>query len=156
MTTNDTYELGVRLLKACYGGDQAEMESLLRQGANPNFRIPDGEKNPLNPNWKGSQHLDFYLQYSRRAALEEVNAMRAWAIVEELRSYCQSLGANTDLECAELYCLFTGNEEEQDEKREKMSKFADGLSSAFLDDVNKAMESWFLLNLDHFRVRCPG
>jgi hypothetical protein len=64
MTTNDTYDLGVCLLKACYGGDQTEMESLLRQGANPNFRIPDGEKNPLNPNWKGSQHLDFYLEYA--------------------------------------------------------------------------------------------
>jgi len=59
----ETYELGLLLLKACYEGDYAQMESLLKQGADPNFRIPDGKENPLNPDWTGSQHLDFYLQY---------------------------------------------------------------------------------------------
>jgi len=303
MTEMEWRELNLQLLKACYEGNFIEAEALLKQGADPNFRIPDNERNPLFAGGKGSQSLDSYLQYihsrnpecdrdammnllaeygaliphahrysyrfgnfraavhhlvrqgmpvdyreycwakergfheitealeargvcsdqpvydvdamlaagpawrvlhdlftlcdgyndekppqlnhhervlcdvyhcageacngldhalqqncfqeifSRKAALEEIDALRAYEIVEELRLYHRSLGAVEDLECGEFYFLYTGNEEECETKCETMIQFARGLSSEFLDEVNRLTEAWFLNNLDHFRVR---
>lgn len=91
--------------------------------------------------------------FSRKAALEEIHALRACSIVEELRSYHRSLGVVDELESGEFCFLYTGSEEEIEVKCEKMIQFAFGLSTDFLNEVNQQTEVWFLKNLDHFRVR---
>ncbi len=295
------YELGVRLLKACEEGNLTEMAALLKQGADPNFKIPKTDTNPLHPDNTGSEHPVWYVEgpfhhnpdcdsmvnllvkygavipkhyswhsrgramtyhmvrqgfpvdyrlyhwakrsgfdeiidaleergvysdcpvydvdallatsppwvaihkifelcdgytkaphpqtnhhervlcdawecageaangldyalsqanfseiFSRREALEEIGAMAAWRIVHELRSYFRSLGAKADLEFDDLpYLLFTGTDGEKEEKEEKLTKFAQDRTPAFLKDINQSLASWLRQNLAHFRVRRP-
>jgi len=93
--------------------------------------------------------------FIRKDSLLEINAVGACSVLDELRSYHQSLGAITELECGEVDFNFDGDEEENQEKWEKMIEFAQSLSGAFLDSINQSLESWFLQNLDHFRIRKP-